>query len=152
MAKTYWEKLQDPRWQQKRLEVMKFREFHCEMCGSGETTLHVHHKEYFKDYEPWEYDNQQLAVLCKDCHENFHGEVDLYKWIGSYARLDGPDNRQELAFVLCGYVGYPLDNILYMMGVEPNEVIEGYYKAGVQAKSYAEDLFQKRLKELENAK
>ena len=98
------------------------------------------------------YDNQQLAVLCKDCHENFHGEVDLYKWIGSYARLDGPDNRQELALVLCGYVGYPLEKIFDMLGQELNPADEIHYKSGACAKAYSDHLFKKRLEDINNAK
>lgn len=43
---SYSEKLKDPRWQKKRLEVMESNEFCCEMCGDNESTLHVHHKEY----------------------------------------------------------------------------------------------------------
>lgn len=152
MAKSYWEKLQDPRWQQKRLEAMKDKDFHCEICGNNEVTLNVHHKEYFKGHEPWEYNNKQLAVLCKDCHESLHDEVDLFKWIGSYARLDGLDNRQELAFVLCGYIGYPLDSVLGMMCIEKNNAIENYYESGKIAKESAEKLFKKYLKGLENAK
>lgn len=134
MSKTYWEKLQDPRWQQKRLEAMQNKDFQCELCKTNEVTLNVHHKEYFRGYEPWEYDNNQLSVLCKSCHETVHDELDLYKWIGSYARLDGLDNRQELAFVLCGYIGYPLDSVLNMMSVEKTHAIENYYESGMIAK------------------
>ena len=151
MSKTYWEKLQDPRWQKKRLEVMKEKDFHCEICGTNEITLNVHHKEYFKGNEPWEYDNKQLVVLCKHCHEDLHETLDLYKWVGSFARLDGPDNRQELAIMLCGYIGYPLEKIFDMLGQEFNPVDEIYYKAGFCAKAYSEHLFEERLKELKNA-
>lgn len=152
MKQTYWEKLQDPRWQQKRLEAMQAKEFHCEICWDNESTLHVHHKEYFKNYEPWDYDNNQLAVLCKTCHENLHESIDLYKWIGSYARLDGSNNRDELAFVLCGYIGYSLEEISNLMGIEITRPIDRYYKAGVRAKEYAEYQFKKYLEEKKNAK
>jgi hypothetical protein len=151
MAKTYWEKLQDPRWQQKRLEVMKAKDFHCECCGTNQITLNVHHKEYFKNYEPWEYHNNQLAVLCKVCHESLHHEVDLYKWIGSFANLDGLDNRQELAFVLAGYIGYSLDHVLKILNIEKSVAIERYYESGVIAKKHLDSLFANNDKEVKNA-
>lgn len=40
----------------------------CRSCGSTEKTLHVHHKYYDRDLEPWEYDNQSLITLCHECH------------------------------------------------------------------------------------
>jgi methionyl-tRNA synthetase len=60
---AYWEKLKDPRWQKLRLEAMQKADFHCERCGDGESTLNVHHKEYFKGREPWEYKPKQLLDL-----------------------------------------------------------------------------------------
>jgi len=70
--KTYAEKLKDPRWQKKRLEVLSDAEFQCELCGDTESTLHVHHKQYIKGHDVWEYERQQLACLCESCHENQH--------------------------------------------------------------------------------
>ncbi len=69
-ARTYWEKLQDPKWQQMRLRVLERAEFTCEMCGSKERTLHVHHGYYEKARDPWEYPFDTLHCLCEFCHEN----------------------------------------------------------------------------------
>lgn len=68
MAKAYWEKLQDPRWQRRRLEILQRSNFKCEQCGSGDKTLHVHHIIYRKGVMPWEYPDRELYALCKDCH------------------------------------------------------------------------------------
>lgn len=68
-AKTYWEKLKDPRWQKKRLEVLERAEWKCEHCGDSASTLHVHHGYYEKGLEPWEYHNSTLWALCEGCHE-----------------------------------------------------------------------------------
>jgi len=65
---TYYEKLQDPRWQKKRLEIMKRAGFSCEKCGSSSETLHVHHGYYAKSIDPWEYPNDTLWCLCGECH------------------------------------------------------------------------------------
>lgn len=65
---TYSEKLKDPRWQKKRLEILERDKFTCQLCGDDETTLHVHHKKYFKNKEPWDINNKYLITLCKYCH------------------------------------------------------------------------------------
>lgn len=66
---TYLEKLKDPRWQKKRLEIFQRDFFACKMCKSTEHTLHVHHKYYESGKEPWEYRDEALVSLCEHCHE-----------------------------------------------------------------------------------
>jgi hypothetical protein len=65
----YSELLKSPKWQKKRLEIMKRDKFACKLCGDTETQLHIHHKEYINGLNPWEYDNKYLITLCADCHE-----------------------------------------------------------------------------------
>ena len=65
---TYYEKLKDPRWQRKRLEVLERDGFHCVDCGDGTQTLHVHHTKYKAD--PWDAPNDTLVTLCESCHKN----------------------------------------------------------------------------------
>lgn len=66
---NYSEKLKDPRWQKKRLEIFNRDEFACSVCFDTESTLCVHHKHYIKNLEPWEYPNELLTTLCSSCHE-----------------------------------------------------------------------------------
>ncbi len=71
---TYRQKLQDPRWQKKRLEVMNRADWRCEWCGTDATSgrtrgLQVHHGWYGRDVEPWEYELEVLYCLCDGCHE-----------------------------------------------------------------------------------
>lgn len=66
---TYSEKLRDPRWQKKRLEILNRAGFACEDCGSTTKTLEVHHLHYIKGCEPWDYDWPHLSCYCSDCHE-----------------------------------------------------------------------------------
>ncbi len=63
----YSEKLKDPRWQRKRLEVMQRDDFTCLVCGDKSTTLNVHHKQYSGN--PWDAALDQLETLCEVCHE-----------------------------------------------------------------------------------
>jgi len=65
----YSEKLKDPRWQRKRLEILNRDNFTCVCCDDTTKTLHVHHIKYIYGREPWEYENELLETLCVDCHE-----------------------------------------------------------------------------------
>jgi hypothetical protein len=71
---TYSEKLQDPRWQKKRLEIMSRDEFKCVKCSSETNTLTVHHFYYVTGRMPWEYPNGSMATMCRNCH--FEGHAD----------------------------------------------------------------------------
>jgi len=66
----YAQKLQDPRWQRKRLEVMQAADWKCVICGDEKEELNVHHPVYSANCEPWDYLN--LQCLCKTCHTINH--------------------------------------------------------------------------------
>lgn len=66
----YWQKLQDPEWQKKRLEVFKRDDFTCSRCGETKRTLAVHHRYYVSGRQPWEYPMAAFRTLCVDCHED----------------------------------------------------------------------------------
>jgi hypothetical protein len=79
---TYAEKLRDPRWQKKRLEVLEAAGWACEWCSSSTKTLHVHHGYYRKGASPWDYGQEYLHALCYDCHERAEDERgELYRVI-----------------------------------------------------------------------
>jgi 5-methylcytosine-specific restriction endonuclease McrA len=65
----YADKLKDPRWQKKRLEVFQRDGFSCRACGDTTKTLNVHHLRYKKGGEPWESPLSDLMTLCEYCHE-----------------------------------------------------------------------------------
>lgn len=66
-----------PQWQKKRLEVLDVAGYACERCYDNESQLHVHHKRYVKGRMIWEYGNDELSVLCSECHEITHAEKDV---------------------------------------------------------------------------
>lgn len=66
--KTYSEKLKDPRWQRKRLEIMERDDFSCRSCFSREKPLQVHHCYYLPKQNPWDYNSDSLITLCEECH------------------------------------------------------------------------------------
>lgn len=69
---SYAEKLKDPRWQKKRLEILNRDQFACLCCGSKIKTLHIHHRYYLK-VDPWDYPNDALDTLCESCHAYVEG-------------------------------------------------------------------------------
>jgi len=72
--KTYAEKLKDPRWQKKRLEIFERDYWQCMRCDCETKTLHAHHLLYIKDKEPWDYESNMIVTLCEDCHELAHSD------------------------------------------------------------------------------
>lgn len=76
---SYREKLQDPRWQRKRLKIMERAGYRCEWCGTDAQLdsakrgtvpgLQIHHGWYGKQVKPWEYEDDSLYCLCDPCHE-----------------------------------------------------------------------------------
>lgn len=93
-AKPYWQKLRDPRWQKKRLEIMERDEFACRTCFESSKTLNVHHRFYEKNKEPWEYDNNVLVTLCEGCHEKASDEIKIIQ------REIGYDDIREDVLIL----------------------------------------------------
>jgi hypothetical protein len=104
---SYAQKLLDPRWQKKRLEVMQNNDFACNICGDSEATLHVHHNMYLKGKEPWEYELEQFSLLCKNCHAMEHADKDnLFFEVMSRLHLDGPQCKKEVAIIIAGFSYY----------------------------------------------
>jgi hypothetical protein len=66
--KTYKEKLMDPQWQKRRLQIFERDKFTCQVCMDTRETLHVHHLQYFKG-DPWDVEDIYLITLCEICHE-----------------------------------------------------------------------------------
>lgn len=149
--KSYWEKLKDPRWQRKRLEKMQQQDFACEGCYDTEATLHVHHKIYIKGREPWEYDLNQLALLCESCHQEEH-EGDLLMDAVSRLPYDGPNNRDLAAYFIRGMLGLsepapsqPAYAIAFMMG---GWLDEDHYKLTKKALEEPDSAIAKHMKEV----
>jgi hypothetical protein len=72
---TYTEKLRDPRWQKKRLEVMERDKWCCQSCRCNDRNLQVHHLFYAKK-DPWDYPDEAYQTLCDLCHKERQSLVD----------------------------------------------------------------------------
>lgn len=64
---TYSQKLRDPRWQKKRLEILQRDNWKCVVCLRADKPLQVHHGVYARR-EPWDYPDYIYQTLCEDCH------------------------------------------------------------------------------------
>jgi len=100
MSKSYKDKLLDPRWQKKRLEILERDGWRCRYCGNDKLTLHVHHVLYLKGVDPWDYEDADLHALCEDCHllEKRRDEMD-YQSVGLLRQLG------VSALAMCGVLG-----------------------------------------------
>jgi transcription elongation factor Elf1 len=81
---TYAEKLKDPRWIARRKEILEKDNYTCVRCGAqavyycdgdeskidSRTIMHVHHLKYTG--QPWDAADDDLAVLCDNCHNYYH--------------------------------------------------------------------------------
>jgi len=88
---TYAEKLRDPRWQKKRLEIMSRDRFTCRKCQDATKTLNVHHRYYTKGSMPWEYPDDALVTFCEPCHRIIEKRVESIN-----KGIHANDYRQEM--------------------------------------------------------
>lgn len=132
--KTYYEKLKDPRWQKLRLQAMEKADFHCQICFNNKSTLNVHHKEYFKGHEPWEYELNQLSVLCEDCHKSHHEHKDILKKVSSYLEFDGPKDRTAIAFIIAGFCLFDYLSLFEESDCEDCAYFKACYDLGVKVR------------------
>lgn len=117
MSNQYYDLLKNPLWQKKRLERLEKSNWQCENCGANDNSLHVHHKLYFKNKNPWDYDDEQLEVLCDPCHKNAHNAMEAIKTIISYS------DKFEIYNLLCGYCD---EEINHKYELEPNDIYDNY--------------------------
>lgn len=131
MAKmTYAEQLKHPNWQKKRLDVLKEMDFECQSCGDKERTLHVHHIRYVKGRMAWEYENNELKVLCEVCHEREHAEKELFEKVVFSGLSQGASYKTMLSLIaglLNGDLSIDPDIVDEVMGIhgDPNVYLTG---------------------------
>lgn len=128
MGNSYAEKLKDPRWQRKRLEVMQRSDFRCDVCGADKNTLHVHHGIYVWGRDIWEHPLETLHCLCEKCHPAAGEE--LYEARLILAQIP-PARMIELLEVLDDFRNYsagnyPLPESLESAGLGPRRAFYGW--------------------------
>jgi hypothetical protein len=96
---SYWEKLRDPRWQKKRLQILERDRWACVRCGDTTTTLNVHHGYYERGLDPWDYGDYSLWTLCEPCHEKAQAELSI-----AHASLGILKPTEELLVTACSLI------------------------------------------------
>lgn len=135
MSKPYWEKLQDPRWFRFRDQFLRDKSVEtdyglkpqCENCGHWpDKYVQVHHKRYINGREPWEYDYEDLRILCRECHEYIHT---LEKRLRAFAISLTVDECDQMAALLDEMeLCKKQDNLAQALGYAKHEVRDLYFQ------------------------
>jgi hypothetical protein len=107
---SYFEKLKDPRWQKRRLDVFQSANFACAYCSDATSPLHAHHLEYIKGKDPWDYDDSQLICLCDACHLHWHDRRDELNGVLAGLTAIGLDRVTGYALAISSLVAVPADS------------------------------------------
>lgn len=97
--RTYSEKLLDPKWQRKKTEIQMRDNFTCQKCQNTEKTLYVHHRYYIYGREPWDYPDDLLILLCKDCHDDEEWAKDVLHDMPKVLAANGFFNTEMLEII-----------------------------------------------------
>lgn len=71
MDKSYNYLLKRGEWYKRRLYILQRDNFLCQSstCLDRSGNLEVHHLEYFRPINPWDYPDDLLITLCSVCHK-----------------------------------------------------------------------------------
>lgn len=69
---SYDNQLKTKEWKDKRVHIFKLKGHKCSICGVTHN-LQIHHLRYISRHLAWEYDDKDLIVVCKQCHQRIHG-------------------------------------------------------------------------------
>ena len=105
---TYQQQLQDPRWHDKRREVLILHEYKCDECReAGE--IHIHHRRYDLSKMAWEYENDNFSCLCAHHHKLKHIPDCCHTPV--YKHVYDPDMRSDILLLMdtnyCPTCGVP---------------------------------------------
>lgn len=138
--KSYREKLTDPRWQKKRLEIFERDNWQCQNCFDDKSCLQVHHKIYITGREPWQYNDTDLITLCAGCHKKENNLESEHKIATAASFLSVLISYPQYTFPEFTFLKYLLKNDLiglknqsldqlYFLQKAPNEKAIVYYSA-----------------------
>lgn len=85
--------LNSPSWRATRNRALRLANYRCQKCG-GKRELQVHHLSYERLGREWD---QDLEVLCDDCHREHHIEAAQDTTLGRYLKLARVALRERAA-------------------------------------------------------
>ena len=106
------------KWQSLRYRAMKRAGFSCQQCGKKDGHLSVHHLFYEGNRKPWEYNLDDLSVLCPECHWQAHMDVweEMYQygipdWLDSATKPIGNEPANRIVRGRPQHAAYQLVNL-----------------------------------------
>lgn len=114
--RDYHEQLQDPRWIEKRKEVLFKDEYTCQRCGAKNVPLQVHHLVYYEGRKAWEYSNAHLVSLCKKCHYEVHNELLKEEGVAKVGQVYSYTHGDFENYMYCYHVDY-LHKKVFLIGI-----------------------------------
>jgi 5-methylcytosine-specific restriction endonuclease McrA len=69
--------LDDVKWLTKKQSALQRDQFQCVRCFKTEG-LEVHHTYYTDGYHLWDYPDDSLITLCRDCHQWWHDNFGIW--------------------------------------------------------------------------
>ena len=86
---SYSERLTDPKWQKRRLEILQRDNWKCTYCGNDKIELQVHHVDYIPGIKVYEYPDDMLKTLCIECHQNENNREKLEVNLSNTLKMKG---------------------------------------------------------------
>jgi len=66
----YFMQFNDEMWPQRKMDVLEESFYQCEMCCKKNVPVDVYLRFICDETPPWMYHEDDLIVLCSDCHED----------------------------------------------------------------------------------
>lgn len=107
----------------------------CTLCKRGNTQLNVHHWAYDSNRDPWDYRDDEVTVLCRDCHQTLHEHLNSFR-IYVFSQMSVSGFRILNGSLAAGFKAYGADKtILAIKGLVCNpRSVELFSKEGMDAK------------------
>lgn len=119
-SSNYRDKLLDGRWEDFRKSYLRRNGSFCRGCRRGDMPIQIHHLVYDPSREPWEYNDNEVAALCRECHAKWHKLMnsfrlvcsgmelmDLQMLIGSLSVLLKLNSSRDAAFAIAQLASEP---------------------------------------------
>lgn len=75
---SYEQQLATPQWDHKRRCIIMRDNSNCRICSEHTTKPDVHHLKYIWGKMAWEYPDELLITVCRDCHEDVESLKKLF--------------------------------------------------------------------------
>lgn len=96
-SELYTYRRRDHRWFLLTCRIKEKTNYTCEICGinyESKKYIQVHHKYYYEDRNPWDYEDEALQAVCISCHSKIdHSTIPINK-------NDNIDEMKKYPFVL----------------------------------------------------